>query len=319
MTAALRRHGPLLGTALVLIVLYAAASLLFPGFASLYQFAHLFDDNATLGLAAVGMTFVILSGGIDLSVGAVVALASMGLALLMRDAGWSIIAAVPAVLVMGAALGAGMGTIIHVFRLPPFLVTLAGMFLARGAALLLTAEKRIEMSGHAQIESLSSVLIQNFNLPAMVFLAAVVIAWATLRSTRFGRTVHALGSDETAARLMGLPAASTRIGVYAVSALCAAAGGVVQVIGTGAGDASAALLLELDAIAAVVIGGTVLAGGRGSVLGTLLGVLILAIITLVPSYHGSLNSWWTKIAIGLLLLAFVLLQRLSQRWAGQQT
>ncbi len=319
MTAALRRNWPLLGTALVLVVLYAAASLAFPGFASLYQFAHLFDDNATLGLAAVGMTFVILSGGIDLSVGAVIALASMVLALLMKDGGWSIWAAVPAVLAMGAALGACMGAIIHVFRLPPFLVTLAGMFLARGAALLLTPDKRIEMSSKAEIESLSSVLIQNFNLPAMVFLAAVALAWAALRFTRFGRTVYAIGSDESAARLMGLPTASTRIGIYAISALCATAGGIVQVIGTGAGDASAALLLELDAIAAVVIGGTVLAGGRGSVIGTLLGVLILAIITAIPSYHGTLNSWWTKIAIGLLLLVFVLLQRLSQRWAAGKT
>ncbi len=318
MSGRLNRHWPLLATAGVLLTLYGGASVAYRGFASWFQFAQLFADNATLGLAAVGMTFVILSGGIDLSVGAVIACASMVLAVLMGPMGWSIWIALPLVLLLGAAFGAAMGGIIQVFRLPPFLVTLAGMFLARGMALLLTDAKRIDMSGSASIRALSSILVGDFSLAAMVFLAAVVAAALVARYTRFGRTVYAIGSDESAARLLGLPVASTRIGIYAISGLCSAMGGVVHAIGTQAGDASVAFLLELDAIAAVVIGGTVLAGGRGSILGTLLGVLILGIITTIPNYQGNLSSWWIKIVVGLLLLTFVVLQRISQRWSASR-
>lgn len=312
----LNRHLSLLATAGVLVALYGGAGLAYHGFFSWFQFAQLFADNATLGLAAIGMTFVILSGGIDLSVGAVIACASMLLALFMGPMGWSIWLALPLVLLIGAVFGAAMGGVIYFFRLPPFLVTLAGMFLARGTALILTDTKRIDMSGNESIGALSSILIDHFSLAAIVFLAAIVVATLIARYSRFGRTVYAIGSDENAARLMGLPIASTCIGIYAISGLCAALGGVVHVVGTQAGDAAVAFLLELDAIAAVVIGGTVLAGGRGSILGTLLGVLILGIITTIPNYQGNLNSWWIKIVIGLLLLAFVVLQRVSQRWVG---
>lgn len=308
------RHWPLLATAVVLIALYATAAIAYPGFGSWFQFTRFFSDNATLGLAAIGMTFVILSGGIDLSVGAVIALSSMVLAVLMSRLDLSMWSAAPMALVLGAAFGAFMGGVIQVFRLPPFLVTLAGMFLARGAALLLSDAKRIDMKDIESVRSLSGRHIAGFSLAAMVLVAAVVIAAAVLRFTRFGRTVYAIGSDESAARLMGLPVARARVGAYSISGLCAAAGGVVHLIGMQAGDASAAFLLELDAIAAVVIGGTLLAGGRGSVIGTLLGVLILGIITTIPNYQGDLNTWWIKIVIGLLLLAFVLLQRAAQRW-----
>jgi len=315
MMARFIRHWPLLATAGVLAALYMTAAIAYPGFGSWFQFTRLFADNATLGLAAIGMTFVILSGGIDLSVGAVIALSSMVLAVLMSRLGLPMWCAVPMVLALGFAFGGFMGGIIQVFRLPPFLVTLAGMFLARGAALLLSDTKRIDMNNDAAVRSLSERHIVDFNLAAIAFVAAAVIAAAVLRFTRFGRTVYAIGSDESAARLMGLPVARTRIGLYAISGLCAAAGGIVHLIGMQAGDASAAFLLELDAIAAVVIGGTVLAGGRGSVLGTLFGVLILGIITTIPNFQGDLNTWWIKIVIGLLLLAFVLLQRFAQRWS----
>ncbi len=317
MRVVLSRHWPLLATAAVFLVLYSGAAATLAGFFSWFQFTRLFADSATLGLAAVGMTFVILSGGIDLSVGAVIACSSMLLALLAGESGWPLWLAAPTVLAAGGAFGAGMGGLIHAFRLPPFLVTLAGMFLARGTALLLSPDKRIELGSHEAIRSLSMLHAADFTLPALALLGAVALAAAVLRWTRFGRTVYAIGSDESAARLMGLSVGATRLGVYAISGLCAAAGGIIHVIGTQAGDASVAFLLELDAIAAVVIGGTVLAGGRGSVVGTLLGVLILAIITTIPGYLSDLNSWWTRLIIGALLLLFVALQRLSQRWHEQ--
>ncbi len=316
MKRVLHEYGSLLVTVTVLLALFAGASTAYDGFFSWFQFTLLFADNAALGLAAVGMTFVILTGGIDLSVGAVIAFAAMLAALLLDRLGLSLWLAFPAVLLAGAAFGGAMGWIIHIFALPSFLVTLAGMFLARGGALALTQEKRIGLTDHSELAALSSASVAGLTLPALTFLVVVALAAFILRDTRFGRTAYALGSDESAARLMGLPVASTRIGVFALSGLCAAAGGIMLVIGTQAGDASAAFLLELDAIAAVVIGGTALAGGRGSVVGTLMGVLILGIITTIPNYQGNLNSWWIRILIGLLLLAFVLIQRAAHRWTA---
>lgn len=303
---------PLVATAVVFVLLYAACSLGYPGFFSWFQLAALLSDNATLGLVALGMTFVILSGGIDLSVGALLALSSMLFAVLLTSASlpWGV--ALAFVLAFGFAFGAGMGAVITIFRLPPFIVTLAGMFLARGLALVLTADKRVSVSSESVYTALGGFSFHELTLPALVLLAATLAAVVVSRSTRFGRGVYAVGGDETSALLMGVRVDRTKIRVYASSGLLAAVAGVIHVLGTGAGDASVANTMELDAIAAVVIGGTLLTGGSGHVLGTLLGVLILGIITTIPSYQGDLNSWWTRIAIGLLLLAFVLLQRLVQ-------
>lgn len=306
------QHIPLLATAAVFVSLYTVASLRYPGFFSWFQFTSLFGENASLGVAAIGMTFVILSGGIDLSVGAVLALASIFLAKLLVTWHVPVWVAIPMVLAMGAAFGGSLGAVIHFFRLPSFLVTLAGMFLARGAALALTDEKRLEIAGVAKFDFLVNLGLRGFNLPAIVFLVAMAAAIFIANFTRFGRAVYALGGSESSAMLMGLPVGRTRIKIYALSGLCAALGGVVHAIGAQAGDATAASLMELDAIAAVVIGGTLLTGGVGHPLGTLLGVLILGVITTIPNYQGNLNSWWTKIAIGGLLLAFIVLQRLLQ-------
>lgn len=308
------QHLPVLATAAVLALLYGGAAIQYPGFASWFQFTTFFADNASLGLAAVGMTFVILCGGIDLSVGAVVALASIALAAMLTKLQLPAAVAIPLVLAIGAAFGAGMGALVRFFRLPPFLVTLAGMFLARGVALVLTPEKRLSITSTAGYDTLGSIAVVGLNLPALTFIAAVIVGSAIARYTRFGRSVYAIGGNESSAVLMGLPVGAVTIKVYALSGLCAALGGVMHAIHNGAGDAAeAGKLLELDAIAAVVIGGTLLSGGVGSVIGTLLGVLILAIVSTLPSYVDGLNSWWTKIFIGALLLAFIVLQRLLQR------
>jgi len=312
------QHLTLVATAAVFVLLYLVAALRYDGFASWYQTTALIADNAPLGMAAIGMTFVILSGGIDLSVGAMIALASIFLARCLvgpEQGGWDMpsYAAIPLVLAGGAAFGAGMGALIRYFRLPPFLVTLAGMFLARGIAMVLTTQKRLSIAGEPTFDPLVNFLLLDFNLPAIVFLVAMLLAIGLAHYTRFGRTVYALGGNPQSAVLMGLPVGATTIKIYALSGLCAAIGGVLHAIGSQSGDASVGYLLELDAIAAVVIGGTLLTGGVGYVAGTLLGVLILAVITVVPTYEGDLNTWWTRIAIGGLLLAFIVLQRLLQR------
>jgi simple sugar transport system permease protein len=304
---------PILATVGVFIGLYVAASVAYDGFGSWYQFTSFFADNATVGLIAIGMTFVILSGGIDLSVGAMVAFSSIAMGTLLVNWELSGPVAVPIVLALGLLFGCGQGLLIHVFRLPPFLVTLAGMFLARGLALVMTPEKRVSITDQAIYQRFSDFDLGGFTLPAVVFIGVWLFAIVVAHYRRFGRNVYAVGGDANSALLMGLPVGRTTVGVYALSGLCAALGGVMHALGTGAGDASVAYMFELDAIAAVVIGGTLLSGGVGYVAGTMLGVLILGIIATVPSYQGNLNSWWTKIAVGVLLLTFIGLQRLVQR------
>lgn len=312
------QHLPLLATAVVFLLLYGSAALRYDGFASWFQTTALIGDNASLGLAAIGMTFVIISGGIDLSVGAVIALSSIFLAKCLvapELGGWSMTtySAIPLTLCAGALFGAAMGSLILWFRLPPFLVTLAGMFVARGMALLLTEDKRLGIQGEPSLDPLVQFELFGFNLAGVVFLVVTVIAIVIAQRTRFGRTVYAIGGNQHSAMLMGLPVGRTLVKTYALSGLCAAGGGVLHVIASQSGDASVGYLLELDAIAAVVIGGTLLTGGVGSIAGTLLGVLILAVITVIPTYEGDLNTWWTRIAIGGLLLVFIVLQRLLQK------
>jgi ribose/xylose/arabinose/galactoside ABC-type transport system permease subunit len=229
------RFVPLLGTIAVFVLTAGYGSLAYPSFFSAQVFLNLLIDNAFLCIVGVGMTFVILSGGIDLSVGAVIALTTMVSAALVEHHHWNAALAIPLVLALGTAFGALMGWLIERFRLQPFIVTLAGMFLAR-----------------------------------------------------------------------------TTVLVYTFSGFCSALAGVVFTFYMLSGYGLHAVGLELDAIAAVVIGGTLLSGGVGYVAGTLFGVLILGIIQTLISFDGSLSSWWTRIVIGALLFVFCLLQRLFE-------
>ena len=311
----LQRNIPFLATVIVCLLLYMAAAVSYDGFASLPIFINLFGDNSFLGIAALGLTFVILSGGIDLSVGAVIGLVSVSLALSIER--WHLHAAVaiPMMLGIGVLLGAAMGALIQWFALPPFLVTLGGMFFARGLAYLLSLES---LPITKYLDAISSTvripLGDAIDLPAtaVIFIAVFLITFLVAHFTRFGRNVYALGGNEQSATLMGLPIARTRIGVYALSGFCSALAGVVYCLYTQSGNPNAGMGLELDAIAAVVIGGTLLSGGVGYVAGTVVGVLIFGIIQTAIVFQGTLSSWWTKIVIGLLLLGFILLQKLIQ-------
>jgi simple sugar transport system permease protein len=294
-------------TVAVFVLVYAAAAARYPGFGSGRVLVNLLRDSALLGLPAIGLTFVILSGGIDLSVGAVVGLTSIVVARLVAG-GLPPGAAIAVGLAIGTTLGAAMGGLITAFSLPPFLVTLAGMFLARGLAFVVSLESAT--IAHPLYAAVADFGLAVFPATAIVFLLAVVAGSYVGRHTSFGRNVYALGGNEASARLMGLPVARTKVLIYAQSGLFAALGGVVHTFYTGAGNPTAGTMLELDAIAAVVIGGTRLQGGTGSVAGTFVGVLILGVIQTVITFEGTLSSWWTKIAIGVLLLAFILLQRL---------
>jgi ribose/xylose/arabinose/galactoside ABC-type transport system permease subunit len=304
----IKRNIPFAATATVALILYVAAGLRFHGFMSVGVFKNFFSDNSFLGIAAIGMTFVILSGGIDLSVGAIVGLSSVIIAMLMETHHIHPALSIAAVLTVGVALGAIMGCLIQWFSLPPFLVTLAGMFFARGLGLVLQPES-------ITINSYDKLLGHwTFPLPitAVIYLGMFVIALIVAHFTKFGRNVYAVGGNEQSAMLMGLPVARTKIVVYAFSGFCSALAGVVYTLYTPSGYARAADGLELDAIAVVVIGGTLLTGGVGFVAGTFIGVLIFGIIQSAIIFEGTLSSWWTRIAVGMLLLVFILLQKALQ-------
>lgn len=316
----LARRLPLVTTGGIFLALFAAAAARYEGFGSARVLVSLLADNAFLGIAAVGLTLVIFSGGIDLSVGAVIGFTSIFTATLLARASLAPWAVWALALGAGTAFGAGMGALIHFFRLPPFLITLAGMFLARGAAFWLNTESvgiaHPWYDGLAAFElTLGPVVVP---AAALIFLLAWAAGYVAGHHTRFGRALLAIGGSEQSALLMGLPLGRARIGVYACSGGCAALAGIVATLYTGSGNPSMGLGLELDAIAVVVIGGTLLTGGRGHLLGTLLGLLVFGTIQAAILFDGRLSSWWMRIMVGGLLLGFILIQRfLLAGWSAR--
>jgi simple sugar transport system permease protein len=282
---------------------------------------NLFSDNAFLGVVAVGLTFVILTGGIDLSVGSMLGCSSIMCAWLMQSTHMHPLFALGLPLLFGCAVGMFQGYLVARFNLQSFLVTLAGLFFCRGVALRISQESlQIDKPFFNALAGFSVSLPGKASLPSssIIFLGAVVIAAVIARQTRFGRAVYAIGGNPASAALMGLPVQRTLIAAYTISGFCAALGGIVFTLYTSSGNAISGTGLELDAIAAVVIGGTLLTGGYGSVFGTLLGVAILGIIQTAITFQGTLSSWWTKIVIGILLLIFVVLQKIIEGAATRQ-
>ncbi len=316
----MRERLPILATVAVCLILYISAGLRFEGFLTLRVFFNFLSDNAFLGIIAVGLTFVIISGGIDLSVGAMVGCAGIMGASLITKGHLHPILAFLLVLAFGCTLGLLHGVLIQLYKLPPFLVTLGGLFLCRGLALWISKESmQIDHPLFSAWSQFSVELPGKSSLPltSMVCLVVLIGGAYLAKQTRFGRTTYAIGGSEPSAVLMGLPVKRTKILIYTFSGFCSALGGLVFALYTGSGNAVSGTGLELDAIAAVVIGGTLLTGGYGSVLGSFLGVLILGIIQTAITFDGTLSSWWTKIAIGTLLLVFILLQKLIERTAAR--
>ncbi len=313
-----RKFIPLLVTFTLFFVLFGVGAVQFEGFGSWRVFFNLFSDNAFLIIAAIGMTFVIISGGIDLSVGAVIALTGVVCSVLISHYQWHPLLAFAAVLIGGTLFGACMGAIIHYYKMQPFIVTLAGMFFARGLASVIS-EESIAID-HVFYNNFSAWGFEVFDgawIGASSILCVLVLIIAVLLAhfTRFGGRVYALGGDGNSAALMGIPLASTTISIYATSSLLASLAGIVYSLYTFSGYSLAAVGMELDAIAAVVIGGTLLTGGYGYVLGTLVGVLIMGLVQTYIAFDGTLSSWWTKIVIGLLLFSFIAMQRVLSKVA----
>ncbi len=289
----------------------------FPSMFSSRVVANLLTDNAFLGITAVGMTFVILTGGIDLSVGAVIAFTGVFIAVILRETSIHPLVAFGLVLTITIAFGAAEGAIVHYLEMPAFIVTLAGMFLMRGLAYVLSTDS-VPVT-HEFYDVLQSIYWKapgggRFRLIGGVMLLVFIGAMIVLHRTKFGKNVYALGGGVQTAQLMGVPIARTTILIYATSGGLAGLAGIVYSLYTSAGYSLSTVGVELDAIAAVVIGGTLLSGGTGFVAGTFFGILIMGLIQTYIVFDGTLSSWWTKIVIGILLFTFIMLQKVLA-WA----
>ncbi|MBY5811173.1 galactofuranose ABC transporter, permease protein YjfF [Rhizobium leguminosarum] len=306
------KYLPLLATIVIFVLAYAGCALQYPNILSTRVIGNLLTDNAFLGIAAVGMTFVIISGGIDLSIGSVIAFTGVFLAVILQNTSIHPLLAFALVLAITTAFGGIMGAIIHYLEMPAFIVTLAGMFLARGMAFVLSIDS-IPIN-HEYYSTLTSLYYRlpgggRLTLIGGVMLLVFAVGIFIAQRTRFGTNIYALGGGTQTARLMGVPVGRTTIQIYALSGFLAGLSGIVFSLYTSAGYSLAAVGVELDAIAAVVIGGTLLTGGAGFVAGTLIGILIQGLIQTYITFDGTLSSWWTKILIGLLLFAFILMQK----------
>lgn len=310
----LARNSPMVTAGVTLLLLYLFGALRHTGFATAGSAANLLSDYAPVGIAAVGATLVIISGGIDLSVGSAVVFSSVLCSHLVAREEWHPLCAMAAGVTCGGVMGATMGLLIAGLELPAFMVTLAGMFAIRAAAFLVEDESLA--AGHAFAtwvhREWKAPIWGGAALEARAALMLLVFAsgWTIAVRTRLGRRIHAVGGQEGAAMMMGVPVKRTKILTYTIAGMCAGLAGWVMYLYQGAGDPTAGLGLELTVIAAVVLGGTPLSGGQGTVAGTFIGVMILGVIRMIINYEGNLNAAWTSVATGALLLAFVCLQRL---------
>jgi simple sugar transport system permease protein len=319
-----RRFIPLTATAVLFFVAYAIGAIFYEGMRDPQVFLNLFRANHYLLISAVGMTFVMLTGGIDLSVSGVVALTTVAAAALLRE-GWNAWVVILLMLAMGMTLGAIMGGFITYLKVQPFIATLAGMWVARGMCFFISDDAIPIDNRIYRILGLTKILIPGLSDPVtkqgdfisilvvislLVFAIAIYIA----HYTRFGRTVYAIGGNEGrnehSARLMGLPANTTKMLVYTFNGFCSALAGITLSIYVASGHGLYAQNFELDVIASVVMGGTMLTGGQGYVFGTLFGVLITGLTQTLIQFNGQLSSWWTRIVIGALTLIFISVQSL---------
>lgn len=319
LTRSLRANPSMLPT-LAAVVLFLAmviyGELAYGRILQLNTMSNLLINNAHLIIIAVGMTFVILTGGIDLSVGAVIALSSVA-GVMLAGAGINPWLAVVVMILIGTVLGALSGVLIQYFDVQPFIATLAMMFLARGLASMLSTQPQ-RLDSDSPIRSLGAPIkvvdgpkVNDLVITVGVVIAVLVVAAAffVLHRTRSGRTVYAIGGNEGSAQLMGLPVHRTKLLVYIISGTLAGIASVVYTSRLGIGQNITGIGWELDAIAATVIGGTLLTGGAGYVLGSVVGAFVLGLMNVLVTRDGTIKPEMVTIITGGILLVFVVLQR----------
>ncbi len=314
-------------TIALFVTMYIAGIIIFnsKGFAKPQVFLNLFISNAGLIVIAAGMTMVMITGGIDISVGSVVALTCMMLAWMMEVKGIGAVPALLTVLVIGIFFGLVQGFFIAYLKIQPFIVTLAGMFFARGMTAIISqemisvknelflkwAKSKINLTFLGGTVNKKGVVNYPFLYPSVIIaLVVLVLVFVALKYTKFGRTIYAVGGNEQSALMMGLNVKRTKLLVYVINGFLCTLGGFLFCLNTCAGFVEQAKGFEMEAIASAVIGGTLLSGGVGNVFGSLFGVLIKGTIETFITFQGTLSSWWTKITIAALLAFFILLQSL---------
>jgi ribose/xylose/arabinose/galactoside ABC-type transport system permease subunit len=309
----LSRTRPFAPTLVAIAALAAFAGLSYDGFLSAAVLVDVLDAGAVLGFAALGAMLVLSSGSIDLSVGAVMALSSVVVAELV-EGGAPPALALLVVLALGLAIGGAVGWLVDALELPALIVTLGAMFLARGAALAIHVESRsIREAGW---NAWTGVELLGVDLAACAWIAAAAWAAWALRHSRTLRAALAIGGDERTASYFGVRVRRTRVGIHALGAACSALAGFAFALYSSKGDSTAGVGLELDAIAAAVIGGTALRGGVASAVGACLGALMLGLLQTMLVFEGVPGAGWTRIVLGGLLLAFLVAQRGLEHRAG---
>ncbi len=318
----------LLITIVLFIAMYAAGCIIYSGkgFTHVQTFLNLLITNAGLICVACGMTCVMLTGGIDISVGSLIAMDCMILAYGMGVKGWPCIPLIILILVIGLVFGAVQGFLIGYLKIQPFIITMAGMFFARGmTAVICTDQISITEDMNPMFYSWANAKI---NLPAflgyvnkkgrtivpfirpsvVIALLVVVVIFLILKYTKFGRSLYAVGGNQQSATMMGLNVPATKMKAYMLSSFLCSIGGICYCMNTMSGSVQQALGFEMNAIASSVIGGTLLTGGVGNVIGSLFGVLINGTISTLVTTNGKLLSSWSNIMTAALLCFFIILQ-----------
>lgn len=300
----LKKHGAF--TALILIVILATFR--YDAFLSQNNIINLFRQNSMLGYVAIGMTFVILTRGIDLSVGSLLAIGGITAAYLSP---YGIALAIIVPLLLTTLLGMVNGLIIAKGRIEPFIVTLAMMIGIRGLVYVVTDERSVTVheSVKGTFEFLGRGVLLGIPVPVWIFIILLTVTSFILKYSPFGRHVYAIGGNEEASKLMGVNVIRVKLTVYSISGLLSGFAGIVLASRLGGvAQPVAGNMWELDAIAAVVIGGTLLTGGRGHMFGTFIGVMLLGVILNVINMEGTINSWWQPVIRGVFLTVIVVLQ-----------
>ena len=313
----------LLITIALFVVMYVAGMIVFAdkGFAKPQMFLNLFVSNAGLLVIACGLTIVMITGGIDISVGSVTALVCMVLADLMENKGVNAYAAVLVALLIGVAFGIVQGFLVAYLDIQPFIVTLAGMFFGRGLTAIISTDM-ISIKNELFLKwanyrfympfgstSKKGKFIPAYIPPTVVIALIVVILFAVLLKYRkFGRKLYAIGGSRQSALMMGLNVKKTIFNAYVLDGFLAGLGGFLFCLNSCAGFVEQAKGLEMDAISSAVSGGTLLSGGVGTPIGTLFGVLIKGTISSLITTQGTLSSWWTRIILSALLCFFIVIQ-----------
>ena len=314
----------LLVTILLFFIMYGIGCVLFnaQGFSKTQNFLNLFISNAGLIVIGIGMTVVMITGGIDISVGSFVAMGCMMLAWMMEKGGIGAVPAVIIVLVTGIVFGLVQGFLVAYMDIQPFIVTLAGMFFARGMtsivhtdpfnvqneAFVKLKDTRVIVPGMGSVNRIGKYVNAYVEIGVIVAILIVVIMFVMLRWTKLGRSFYAVGGNRQSALMLGINVKKTRFLAHLLSGLLAGIAGYVYFLHVGSGAATHASGMEMNAIASSIIGGTLLTGGVGNIIGTFFGVLSLSTIQNIVSSAGLDQAWWTGITIAAMLCLFLVIQ-----------